>query len=43
MKRVSVYPSPRGGWLYEVWIAQRAIVVGYCVTREAAEAAARSV
>lgn len=37
MKDVNVYPSPAGGWLYEVWVAQRAVVVGWCRTREAAE------
>jgi hypothetical protein len=36
MKDVSVYPA-QGGWMYEVWIAARLVVVGWCHTREAAE------
>ena len=39
MKKVRVYESA-GGWLYEVGIAARAIVIGRCETREAAEAEA---
>ena len=39
MKKVSVYKSAEG-WIYEVWIASRAIVIGRCFTREAAEAEA---
>ena len=43
MKTISIYKSAAGGWIYEVWIATRAIVIGCCATREAAEAAARLV
>ena len=39
MRKVSIYKSA-GGWIYEVWIAARAIVIGRCETREAAEAEA---
>src|SRR5690349_8236457 len=35
MKRVLIYKSATGGWMYEVWIATRAIVIGHCRTREA--------
>ena len=34
---VSVYPALKGGWVYEVWIAARLVVIGWCRTREAAE------
>ena len=37
MKDVSVYPAQTGGWIYEVWIAARPVVIGWCHTREAAE------
>ena len=37
MKDVTVYPGQRGGWIYEVWIAARLVVIGWCHTREAAE------
>ena len=40
MKKVIVYKSGAGGWIYEVWIATRAIVIGRCCTREAAESEA---
>ena len=43
MKHINVYKSAAGGWIYEVWVAARAIVIGYCLTREAAEAEARLV
>ena len=36
-KDVSVYPAQRGGWIYEVWIAARLVVIGWSRTREAAE------
>ena len=36
-KNVNVYPSQSGGWIYEVWIESRAVVIGCCRTREAAE------
>jgi hypothetical protein len=31
-----LYPAQAGGWIYEVWIASRPVVVGWCHTREAA-------
>lgn len=34
---VHIYPSRAGGWFYEVWIAARPVVIGWCRTREAAE------
>jgi hypothetical protein len=37
MKDVSVYPAQSGGWIYAVWIAARPVIVGWCLTREAAE------
>ena len=37
MKRVNIYPATSGGWIYEVWVAARAVVIGCCGTREAAE------
>ena len=43
MKKVSIYKSAADGWIYEVWIAARAIVIGRCLTREAAEAEAARV
>ena len=35
-KDVSVYPA-QSGWIYEVWIAARLVVIGWCHTKEAAE------
>jgi hypothetical protein len=32
----NIYPAQAGGWIYEVWIAARPVVVGWCRTREAA-------
>ena len=37
MKAFNVYPAQFGGWIYEVWIAKRPVVVGWCRTRQAAE------
>jgi hypothetical protein len=37
VKDVNIYPVKTGGWMYEVWIQSRAVVVGWCHTREAAE------
>jgi hypothetical protein len=37
MTDVNVYPSQTGGWIYEVWVAARLVVIGWCHTREAAE------
>jgi hypothetical protein len=37
MRDVTVYPAQTGGWIYAVWIAARPVVVGWCLTREAAE------
>jgi len=34
---IKIYPSERGGWIYEVWIAGRPVVVGWCRTKEAAQ------
>ena len=39
MKDVNIYPAS-GGWMYEVWIAARLVVIGWCRTREAAESEA---
>jgi hypothetical protein len=36
-KNVNVYPSETGGWIYEVWIDLRPVVIGCCPTREEAE------
>lgn len=36
MKSVNIYAAS-GGWLYEVWIASRIVVFGWCATRERAE------
>jgi hypothetical protein len=36
MRELKLYPAPAGGWIYEVWIAARPVVVGWCQTREAA-------
>ena len=37
MRDVNVYRSQSGGWIYEVWIAARLVIIGCCLTREAAE------
>lgn len=37
MRDVNVYPADSGGWIYEVWIGERPVVIGWCQTREAAE------
>ena len=37
MNNVHVYPAPSGGWMYEVWVAARPVVIGWCATRQAAE------
>jgi hypothetical protein len=37
MKDVDIYPAQSGGWIYEVRIQNRAVVIGWCRTREAAE------
>ena len=36
MNDIRIYAA-RGGWLYEVWIASRLVVLGWCATRERAE------
>ena len=36
MRDVNVYPAQAGGWIYEVWIAARPVIIGWCQTREAA-------
>jgi hypothetical protein len=33
---VKIRPST-GGWIYEVWIENRPVVIGWCKTREKAE------
>jgi hypothetical protein len=37
VKDVNVYAAQTGGWIYEVWIGHRPVVVGWCHTRQAAE------
>jgi hypothetical protein len=37
VKDVKLYAAESGGWIYEVWIARRPVVIGWCHTREAAE------
>ena len=37
---INIYPAESGGWMYEVWVGARPVVVGWCRTREAAEKAA---
>jgi hypothetical protein len=37
VKQINIYPAESGGWIYEVWISTRAVVIGWCRTREAAE------
>jgi hypothetical protein len=37
VKQINVYPAQTGGWIYEVWIEARPVVIGWCHTREAAE------
>jgi len=39
MNAIRIYPG-RGGWFYEVWIASRVVVFGWCPTRERAAAQA---
>ena len=39
MKRINVYAG-RDGWYYEVWVASRLVVLGWCATRERAAAEA---
>ena len=41
MKEIKIYPARDSGWMYEVWVAARALVIGHCRTREAAEEQAR--
>ena len=42
MKNVNVYAG-RNGWFYEVWVASRLVVLGWCPTRERAAREACSV
>jgi len=35
MNSIRIYPG-RDGWFYEVWIASRVVVVGWCASRERA-------
>lgn len=37
MTEVKVRPSEEGGWIYEVWIEHRPVVIGWCETRAKAE------
>jgi hypothetical protein len=37
MTEVKIYPAVQGGWMYVVSIAQRAVVIGWCHSREQAE------
>ena len=37
MNAIKIYPSRTGGWIYEVWIAARLVVIGWSRSREAAE------
>jgi hypothetical protein len=37
VKQINVYPADSGGWIYEVWFAERPVVIGWSATREAAE------
>ena len=37
MKEIKVYPAAAGGWIYEIWIAARPVVIGWCAARETAE------
>ena len=35
MRKTNIYAG-RNGWFYEIWIAERLVVVGWCATRERA-------
>lgn len=37
MSEVKIYPAAAGGWMYVVWVQQRAVVIGWCHTRRQAE------
>ncbi len=37
MNTIHIYPARSGGWMYEVRINNRAVVIGWCHTRAAAE------
>jgi hypothetical protein len=41
MAEIRIYRATDDGWIYEVWIAARPVVIGQCRTREAAEEQAR--
>jgi hypothetical protein len=36
MNHTNIYAG-RGGWFYEVWIASRIVVFGWCASRERAQ------
>jgi hypothetical protein len=36
MNGIRIYPG-RDGWFYEVWIASRLVLFGWCQSRERAE------
>ena len=40
MRKTNIYPSQRG-WLWEVWIDARLVIIGWSLTRERAELQAR--
>ena len=40
MRRINVYPA-RSGWVWELWIGARIVLLGWCETRERAEVKAR--
>jgi hypothetical protein len=37
MTEVKIYPAAHGGWMYVVVVAARAVVIGWCHSREQAE------
>ena len=37
MNGVKVYPVESGGWMYEVWVEARLVVIGWSHSREGAE------
>jgi hypothetical protein len=37
MNGVRIYPARSGGWIYEVWVEARLVVIGWSRSREAAE------
>jgi hypothetical protein len=37
MSEIKIYPAAQGGWMYVVVVAERAVVIGWCHSREQAE------